>query len=292
MTLDRVLSRFGLASRTVARAAILAGRMKVNGRTVRDPDAWVSPERDTFLLDGQRLKPARKRYLLFYKPKGVITSHGDPSGRETIYKYLSDVAPPLRAAYAGLKPGATQAYAGHKPGATHAPAGLKSGATAGTPAGLRPGAVNEYEWLAPVGRLDKDTSGLLLLTNDTEFADFTTNPESGIPKTYLVKVNAILTDDQIACLNAGVEMKRGDFAAPISVRRREDRGKYTWLDVVLTEGKNREVRRMLEAVGCKVLKLVRTQIGSLTLEGLEVGKWRELSPAEIASLRRGGSGRH
>jgi pseudouridine synthase len=234
MTLDRVLSRFGLASRTESRAAILAGRMKVNGRTVRDPDFWVSPERDKFLLDDQRLKPARKRYLLFYKPKGVITSHGDPAGRETIYQYLGE----------------------------------------------------EIKWVVPVGRLDKDTSGLLLLTNDTTFADFITSPESGIAKTYLVKTNALLSDEVIARLNAGVEMKRGDIASPLSVRRREDRGKYTWLDVVLTEGKNREVRRMVEAVGFTVLKLVRTRIGPLTLEGLQVGKWRELTAGEVASLRR------
>jgi len=234
MTLDRVLSRFGLASRSAAREAIVAGRMKVNGRIVRDPDVWVSPSRDTFHLDGQRLKPARKRYLLFYKPKGVITSHGDPAGRETIYKYLGE----------------------------------------------------ENQWVAPVGRLDKDTSGLLLLTNDTEFADFVTNPESEVPKTYLVKANALLSEEVIARLNAGVEMQRGDFAQPLSVRRREDRGKYTWLEVVLTEGKNREVRRMIEAVGFRVLKLVRTHIGPLSLAGLEVGKWRELSPSEVAHLRK------
>jgi len=113
-----------------------------------------------------------------------------------------------------------------------------------------------------------------------------TNPDSGIPKSYLVKVNALMSDEVIARLCAGVEMKRGDFARPLSVRRREDRGKYTWLDVVLTEGKNREVRRMIEAVGFKVLKLVRTRIGPLTLEGLEVGKWRELTAAEVASLRQ------
>jgi pseudouridine synthase len=234
MTLDRVLSRFGLGSRTVAREAIVAGRMKVNGRTVRDPDVWVSPGQDTLQLDGQRLKPARKRYLLFYKPKGVITSHGDPAGRDTIYKYLGE----------------------------------------------------ESKWIAPVGRLDKDTSGLLLLTNDTAFANFITSPESKVPKTYLVKTSALLSEEVIAQLNAGVEMKRGDLAAPLSVRRREDRGKYTWLDVVLTEGKNREVRRMVEAVGFTVLKLVRTRIGPLTLEGLQVGKWRELTPSEVASLRR------
>lgn len=237
LTLDRVLSRFGLASRTAAREAIVAGRMKVNGRIVRDPDVWVNPGHDTFHLDGQRLKPARKRYLLFYKPKGVISSHGDPAGRETIYKYLG----------------------------------------------------NGNKWVAPVGRLDKDTSGLLLLTNDTEFADFVTNPDSEVPKTYLVKTNALLSDEVIARLHAGVEMKRGDIARTLTVRRREDRGKYTWLDVVLTEGKNREVRRMIEAVGFKVLKLVRTRIGPLTLEGLEVGKWRELTAAEVILLRRSAS---
>ena len=240
LTLDRVLSRFGLASRTEAREAIQAGRLKVNGRVVRDPDCWVRPGEDMIQLDGQRLKPSRKIYLLFYKPKGVITSHGDPGGRKTVYDCVGE---------------------------------MKS-------------------WVFPVGRLDKDTSGLLLLTNDTEFADFITNPESRIPKTYLVKTNALLSDEVLARLNEGVVMKRGDFAKPEMVRRLEDRGKYTWLEVVLTEGKNREVRRMVEAVGFKVLKLVRTRLGPLTLGGLEVGRFRELTSAEVAALkgRRAGSG--
>ena len=237
MTLDRVLSRLGWASRTAAREAIRAGRLKVNGRVVRDPECWVQPERDVVQLDGQRLKPARKIYLLFYKPKGVITSHGDPSGRKTVYDFLSSLG-------------------------------------------------EEGKWVAPVGRLDKDTSGLLLLTNDTEFAGFVTSPESHVPKTYLVKASGLMSDEIIAGLNAGVEMKRGDFAKPVSVRRVEDRGKYTWLEVVLTEGKNREVRRMIEAVGFKVLKLVRTRLGALTLAGLEVGKWRALTAAELNALRR------
>ena len=81
-------------------------------------------------------------------------------------------------------------------------------------------------------------------------------------------------------------MKRGDRAQAISVRRVEDRGKYTWLEILLTEGKNREVRRMVEAVGFKVLKLVRTAIGALTLAGLEVGRFRPLAPQEIDALRR------
>jgi len=234
MTLDRVLSRFGLASRTAAREAILAGRLKVNGKVVRDPDLWVRPDQATLHLDGQRLKPARKTYLLFYKPKGVITSHGDPAGRKTVYDYLGDIG----------------------------------------------------KWVSPVGRLDKDTSGLLLLTNDTEFADHVTKPGSKVPKTYLVKTSGILSEETVTRLNSGIEMKRGDWASPISVRRLEDRGKYTWLEVVLAEGKNREVRRMIEATGFKVLKLVRTCIGPLTLAGLEVGKWRKLTPSEVAAVRK------
>ena len=234
MTLDRVLSRLGLASRTAARQAILAGRLKVNGKVARDPDLWVRPDHDSLHLDGQRLKPVRKTYLLLYKPKGVITSHGDPAGRKTVYDCLGDIG----------------------------------------------------KWVSPVGRLDKDTSGLLLVTNDTEFANRVTNPQNKVPKTYFVKTSGILSEETVTKLNAGVEMKRGDWATPISVRRVEDRGKYTWLEVVLAEGKNREVRRMIEAVGFKVLKLVRTGIGPLTLAGLEIGKWRELTPNEVAALRK------
>ncbi len=234
-TLDRVLSRFGLASRTEARTAIRQGRLKVNGLIARDPDLWVDPASDVIQLDGQRVKPARKIYLLFYKPKGVITSHGDPQGRKTVYAFLGDAG----------------------------------------------------KWIFPVGRLDKDTSGLLLLTNDTAFAGFVTRPESRVSKTYRVKTSGLMPDEAVSRLNSGIQMKRGDRANPLRVRRLEDRGKYTWLEVILTEGKNREVRRMVEAAGFKVLKLVRTGIGALTLEGLEVGKWRKLSSLEVSSLRRG-----
>ncbi len=232
MTLDRVLSRFGLASRTTARRAILEGRIKVNGRVVRDPDLWVRPDRDRLHLDGNRLRPAGKLYLLFNKPKGVITSHGDPGKRKTVYDYLGD----------------------------------------------------HTNWVSPVGRLDKDTSGLLLLTNDTEFASFIADPASKVPKTYIAKVSGLLSDAVVAELAGGVVMKRGDRARPLSVRRIEDRGKYTWLEIVLVEGKNREVRRMIEAVGFAVLKLVRTRVGPCTLEGLQIGEWRPLTSKEIAAL--------
>jgi pseudouridine synthase len=234
MTLDRVLSRFGIASRAEARTAILAGRIRVNGRTVREPELWVDLEKDAVHLDRERLRPARKIYLVLYKPKGVVTSHGDPGGRQTVYDCLAQ----------------------------------------------------NMRWVSPVGRLDKDTSGLLLLTNDTDFANRITDPASGIQKSYLVKLNRLVPDEMLHQLTGGIKMKRGDWARPESIRRVEDRGKYSWVEVVLTEGKNREVRRMFEAVGLVVLKLVRTRIGPLTLEGLQVGKSRPLTPAEVSALRR------
>lgn len=233
MTLDRVLSRYGIASRVHARRAILSGRVKVNGRIVRDPDRWTHPEKEPVHMDGNLLKKTRAVYLLFYKPKGVITSHGDPSGRKTIYDFLEKKMP----------------------------------------------------WVSPVGRLDKDTSGLILLTNDTEFANHITDPRSEVAKVYVVKANCLVGDDQLDRLRAGIEMKRGDWAKPQSVRRLEDRGKYSWIEVVLTEGKNREVRRMMEAVGLKVLKLVRTRIGPCTLEGLQVGRLRPLLACEVNQIR-------
>jgi 23S rRNA pseudouridine2605 synthase len=230
MTLDRALSRMGLASRTAAREAIVSGLVKLNGRVVRDPDVWVNPRNDAIHVQGNRLRQTRRVYVLFYKPKGVITSHGDPEGRKTIYDCLGKDMP----------------------------------------------------WLSPVGRLDKDTSGLLLLTNDTDFADHVSSPASKIPKTYLVKANTLVSEDQLAMMAAGLQMKRGDWSRPQSVRRVEDRGKYSWLEIVLTEGKNREVRRSMEAAGLKVLKLVRTRIGPCSLENLQPGKWRELSRSEMA----------
>ncbi len=254
LTLDRVLSRLGIASRTEGRKAILRGRLKVNGQVVRDPDRWVRLEKDAVHFDGQRVKPSRKVYLAFYKPKGVLTTHGDPTGRKTIYECLDGKPAALRLTGQGGERSRT--------------------------------AKGKLPWLVPVGRLDRDTSGLLLLTNDTPFADFVTAPQSQIPKTYLAKASALLGEEVIAKLNSGVEMRRGDWAHPLQVRRLEDRGKHTWLEIELTEGKNREVRRMIEAVGYKVLKLVRTRIGPITLEGLQVGGWRKLSPAEVAAVRQ------
>jgi len=230
-TLERVFSKAGLGSRTEARSWIGAGRVRVNGKVIQNPDHWVDMTRDRLTLDGKPLKQARKVYLLLYKPKGYVTSNGDPEGRPTVYDLIKD---------------------------------------AGT-------------WLSPVGRLDMDTSGLLILTNDTQFADHVTDPSHKVPKTYLIKAGTLLTAEQIARLRAGVELSDGP-TAPAVVNRLRDGPKHTFLEMTITEGRNRQVRRMLEAVDSKVTKLVRTAIGGVPIGDLEVGKWRKLTDEEVRAL--------
>jgi 23S rRNA pseudouridine2605 synthase len=141
-------------------------------------------------------------------------------------------------------------------------------------------------FLSPVGRLDLDTSGLLLMTNDNQFAERVTNPTSHVPKTYLVKASAVLTDTQLQELRDGIELADGP-TRPALVTRLRDSGKYTHFEITLTEGRNRQVRRMVEALEAKVLKLVRVRIGHIAIGLLPIGKWRLLTAAEVASLSKG-----
>jgi 23S rRNA pseudouridine2605 synthase len=141
------------------------------------------------------------------------------------------------------------------------------------------------ERVFPVGRLDRDTTGLLILTNDGEFGDYITSPESKVPKTYLVKSSLRLSDEQLAQLRNGVALSDGP-TRPAIVERIRDSEKYTFFEITITEGRNRQVRRMVEALGAKVLKLVRTRIGLIGMGDLEIGKYRHLSPPEVAVLRK------
>ena len=142
------------------------------------------------------------------------------------------------------------------------------------------------QFLANVGRLDMDTSGLLLLTNDTQLAERLTNPDYHAPKTYLVKAATLLTEEKLAMLRDGVILEDGP-TRPAEVSRVRDNPRHTFLEITITEGRNRQVRRMLEAVGSHVLKLVRTRIGPLTIGDLAIGKWRELDAPEVEQLKTG-----
>lgn len=230
-TLDRILSKAGIGSRTDARRWIGAGRVAVNGKTIQSPDLWVDLKRDRVTLDGRPLAAPKKRYLLLYKPKGYLTTYKDPEGRKTVYDLLPDVG----------------------------------------------------EWVFPVGRLDQDTTGLLIMTNDTDFGNYIMSPESKVPKTYLVKSSLLLADQQLDRLRNGVELADG-LTRPAEVKRIRDSARYTFFEITITEGRNRQVRRMVEALHAKVLKLVRTQIGPIEIAGLEIGKHRTLTTEEVRML--------
>ena len=134
------------------------------------------------------------------------------------------------------------------------------------------------------GRLDLDTSGLLILTNDTEFSAHITDPETHVPKTYLVKASRLFTAEDLQRLRDGVHLADGP-TRPAQVVHVRDSAKYTFLEITITEGRNRQVRRMIEALDAKVLKLVRVKIGKVGFEGLVIGKTRPLTAAEVQSLR-------
>jgi pseudouridine synthase len=135
------------------------------------------------------------------------------------------------------------------------------------------------QYLFPVGRLDLDTSGLLILTNDTAFAERLTNPDYKVPKTYRVTADRPLTDADLDVLRRGVDLRDGP-TRPALARRVDEQA----FELTITEGRNRQVRRMVEALGAKVRTLVRTAIGAVTLGDLESGKARSLTGEEVAGL--------
>lgn len=138
-------------------------------------------------------------------------------------------------------------------------------------------------WLAPVGRLDKASEGLLLFTNDTQWAATITNPLHQIAKTYHVQVARMLTPGEISQLRNGV-VESNEFLRAATVRHLRAGEKTCWLEIVLHEGKNRQIRRMMATLSVTVLRLVRVAIGSLTLGTLTKGQWRELTVEEVSAL--------
>lgn len=231
-SLDRLLSRAGLCSRTQAQAAIAAGRVTVNGRVVRDPEAWVDIVRDKVVFDGAPLQPRPKEVWALHKPTGYVTTTDDEHGRDTVYALL--------------------------------------------PEGMT--------WLAPVGRLDLESSGLLLFTNDTHLASDLIDPRSKLPKVYEVRCKGPLPDAVLARLRDGVALQDG-MTLPAGVERIDDDDRSTRLRITLVEGRNRQIRRMLLAVGSRVQTLHRVRIGPLELGDHPEGLCRRLTEAEVETLR-------
>lgn len=136
----------------------------------------------------------------------------------------------------------------------------------------------------PVGRLDRDSEGLLIMTNDGEFANYLTHPSKHVPKTYRVTVRPDVTEDQLVAFNEGIEID-GRKTAPADAHIIEKSDNRVVLEVILHEGRNRQIRRMCEALGLDVARLKRTHIGSLKLSMLPQGKWRNLTEDEVHRLK-------
>jgi len=231
--LARVLSKRGITSRSQAAEWVRAGRVRVDGRVLRDPDAPTAADA-RIEIDGETAAPRERVYLALNKPRGLLCTRSDERGRATVYSCLDP---------------------------------------------------QQGEWLAPVGRLDQASEGLLLLCNDPEWAAAVTGPERAIAKTYHVQVRPVPTAGQLAALGAGVEVVAG--AAPWSARSARlirSGGKTAWIEIVLDEGRNRQIRRMLEALGIGVERLIRTAIGAVALGDLGKGRTRALSTEEVATF--------
>lgn len=230
--LQKVLAAAGIASRRASESLIDEGRVEVNGRVVTEQGVRVDPERDVVRVDGSRIPPPRHHlYVVFNKPRGVVTTMDDPEGRPTLADYL----------------------AGRK------------------------------ERLFHVGRLDTDTEGLLILTNDGDFAHKLAHPSYEVPKTYLAEVTGVVTPATIKQLRTGVELDDGPLV-PSSVKLVSTARDRSLVRLTLHEGRNRVVRRTMESVGHPVRRLSRTGIGPVRLGSLGTGELRDLTRDELGGL--------
>ncbi|HME40058.1 MAG TPA: pseudouridine synthase [Steroidobacteraceae bacterium] len=228
----RVISKLGLGSRTQAAQWVREGRVRVNGRVVRDAEFPVRQGYDRIEIDGREAAPASRIALMLNKPRGLVTTAKDERGRATVYDCFAGAALP---------------------------------------------------WLAPIGRLDKASEGLLLFSNDPAWAARITDPNGGPPKTYHVQMDRLPDAALLADLQRGVVIG-GEALGVRSARSLRAGEKHAWVEIVLEEGRNRHIRRLLEAFDIAVLRLVRVAIGSLTLGDLAKGQWRMLTRAETDLL--------
>ena len=230
--LQKILAEIGITSRRKAEELIIQGRVTVNGKTAV-LGMKADPARDHIKLDGKLIsKPEPRVYLMFNKPRGVVTSLSDPEERPTVRDYLRGV---------------------------------------------------RYR-VFPVGRLDYDSEGLLLLTNDGDFAHSVLHPSRKIPKSYLIKVKGEPGEDEIRKLRAGIRLEDG-ITAPAKIEKVRSALNNTWLEITIHEGRNRQIRRMLEQTGHLVLKLKRTRINGIELGNLKPGEYRYLKPEEISRIK-------
>ena len=227
--LQRILSRAGVASRRHAEELIAAGRVQVNGRTVRELGTRADPEADVVTVDGVRVRPPDSAtYLALHKPPGYITTADDPQGRPTALDLVPDA----------------------------------------------PG-------LFPVGRLDMDSEGLLLLSTDGEWAQRVLHPRYGCTKEYVVEVGGRPAPAALARLRQPMQLGPEEWTAGAEVRLVDSLPGRSLLRIVIGEGRKRQIRRQCEAIGHPVRRLVRVRVGAVSLGDLRPGEWRHLTWEEI-----------
>jgi 23S rRNA pseudouridine2605 synthase len=230
--LNKVLAHAGVGSRRHVEDLITAGRVTIDGKTVRDLATKIEPDAHRVCVDGQPIKSERLVYWLVYKPRGTVCTNHDPAGRPRAI----DLVPTVE------------------------------------------------QRVYTVGRLDEDSEGLLLLTNDGELANQLTHPRFGVEKTYHAQVAGLPTQEDLDKLLKGFYLAEGKVRAK-RVKRLRTLGDSTFLEIVLNEGKNREIRRMLARLGHKVLRLRRVALGPIQVGRLVSGKGRKLTQPEVNQLR-------
>lgn len=229
--LNKYLAMCVVASRRAADRMIESGRVRVNGRSVRDMGVKIDPDKDIVRVDGKEVHPPRRNiYVLLNKPKGYVTTVSDERGRKTVFDLIK----------------------------------LKAR-------------------LFPVGRLDLNSEGLLLLTNDGELAHRLMHPRFKISKTYRVRLDRDFNPDDFEALTSGIELEDG-VTLPCKARFYTDSGER--LEITIREGRNRQVKRMFAALGYDVKALKRIRFGPLELKDVTRGQWRYLTPKEIRELKK------
>lgn len=230
--LQKVIAHAGIASRRKAEELILDGRVRVNGKVVKELGVKVNPS-DKIEVDGVPLEKEQPVYFLLYKPRGVISAASDDKKRAVVTDFFKEI--PQR--------------------------------------------------LYPVGRLDYDTSGAIIMTNDGEFANLLMHPKHQVDKTYVAKIKGIPLRENLKKLEYGIQLEDGKTApAKVKMISLDKKKQTSIVEITIHEGKNRQVRRMFEAIGHQVIKLKRERYGFLDLKSLQPGDSRELTPHEVKQL--------
>lgn len=234
MRLQKYMAKSGVASRRKSEEIILSGRVKVNGKLVKELGSKIDPDKDRVMVDDRPIElESNKVYIILNKPSGYTTTLKDRYSDKKVIDLIDGID----------------------------------------------------ERIYPVGRLDEDTEGLLLLTNDGDLTYKLTHPSYEVKKKYIAHVKGIPNDKELDRFEKGIELD-GSLTAPAKVNILKVRNKNAVLEIEIHEGRNRQVRRMCEYINHPVIDLERVSLDGLSLDGLKRGNWRYLSDGEVEMLKK------